>query len=79
MLVGPHLDVVADLRIENSTKILLARSPAHIHLITVEFRKHSPTSLTRSIKQVFTGTLEKLLLYAVENGKNDKDGAGVCK
>lgn len=62
-----------------STKILLARSPAHIHLITVEFRRHSPTTLTRAIKQVFSGTLEKLLLYAVENGKNSKDAPGVCE
>ena len=61
-----------------SIKILLARSPAHIHSIVVEYRKNSPTSLSKAVKQVFIGPLVKMLLFAIENSKNDKDGPGVC-
>ncbi|SCV68675.1 BQ2448_796 [Microbotryum intermedium] len=63
------------------TKILLARSPAHVHALTLEYRSH-PHSLSQSIKQVYSTAapaLAKLLLHAVENGKNNDDGPGVWR
>lgn len=61
------------------TKIILARSPAHLHLVTAEFLKSGRTSLTRAIKDNFSGTIAQLLLYAVENGKKDRDAPGICQ
>lgn len=61
-----------------STKIIFARSPEHIHQLTVDYKKQSATSLTRAIKQNFTGMLLQMLLYACETGKNDSRGPGVC-
>lgn len=61
------------------TKIILARSPAHLHLVTAEFLKSGRTSLTRAIKDNFSGTIAQLLLYAVENGKKDRDAPGIWR
>ncbi|KDE06045.1 hypothetical protein MVLG_03599 [Microbotryum lychnidis-dioicae p1A1 Lamole] len=63
------------------TKIILARSPAHVHALALEYRSH-PQSLSQSIKQVYSTAapaLAKLLLHAVENGKNDDEGPGVWR
>ncbi|GAA5992429.1 hypothetical protein JCM11641_002904 [Rhodosporidiobolus odoratus] len=62
---GGHIEIVA--------KILLARSPTHLHSLTLEYRRSTSghSSLTKAIKQcVPTGTLQKLFLHAVENAKN---------
>lgn len=64
---------------EMVTKILLARSPPHLHAIVVEYFKATHQSLTRAIKDCFSGTLARLLLHAVESGKKDGDAPGICK
>lgn len=61
------------------SRILLARSPTHIHSLAIEYLKTSRNSLTHAIKESFTGSVEKMFLYAVENGKRDRDGPGVCE
>lgn len=63
--------------IRNSAKILLARSPAHLHALVVEYRKSTGghSSLTKAIKQCIpAGTLQRLFLHAVENAKSVADG-----
>ncbi|GAA6022178.1 hypothetical protein JCM10207_003935 [Rhodosporidiobolus poonsookiae] len=60
-------------------KILLARSPAHLHKLVVEYRKSTAghSSLTKAIKHcVPAGTLQRLFLHAVENAKNVGEGKG---
>lgn len=62
-----------------SAKILLARSPSHLHALIVEYRKSTSgaLSLSKAIKQsVPAGTLQKLFLHAAENAKNVGGMAG---
>ncbi|GAA5892067.1 hypothetical protein JCM6882_005685 [Rhodosporidiobolus microsporus] len=72
---GGNIEIVA--------KILLARSPTHLHSLTLDYRKtvtagHS--SLTKAIKQCIpAGTLQRLFLHAVENAKNVTTAAGEGK
>ncbi|KAI5481521.1 Annexin family protein [Pseudohyphozyma bogoriensis] len=65
--------------IDMISKIILARSPAHLHSVQVEYRKRTKMTLTKAVKQASTGTLEKILLYALETGKNDSDGPEVWR
>ncbi|GAA5947122.1 hypothetical protein JCM3765_002167 [Sporobolomyces pararoseus] len=54
------------------SKILLARSPHHLADLDQEYRKSTAghSSLSKAIKQsVGAGTLQKMLLHAVEGGK----------
>ncbi|GAA5837378.1 hypothetical protein JCM9279_005668 [Rhodotorula babjevae] len=54
-------------------KVLLARSPTHLHALVAEYRKSTGghSSLTKAIKQcVPLGTLQRLFLHAVEGAKN---------
>ncbi|GAA5951496.1 hypothetical protein JCM21900_001584 [Sporobolomyces salmonicolor] len=54
------------------SKILLARSPSHLHDLDVEFRKSTAghSSLSKAIKQsVPLDLLQRMLLHAVEGGK----------
>ncbi|GAA5889951.1 hypothetical protein JCM5296_003659 [Sporobolomyces johnsonii] len=54
------------------SKILLARSPSHLHELDVEFRKSTAghSSLSKAIKQsVPLELLQRMLLHAVEGGK----------
>ena len=62
-----------------SSNIVFARSPSHIHQLTVEFRKNSATTLTKSIKSSFAGAYQKMLLYAIETSKRDPDHPGVWR
>lgn len=59
-------------------KIILARSPAHLHSVIIEYRRQLKVSLSKAIKVGFSGTLQNMLLYAVEHAKNDHDGPGIC-
>ncbi|GAA5879161.1 hypothetical protein JCM8547_001601 [Rhodosporidiobolus lusitaniae] len=68
---GGNVEIVA--------KILLARSPSHLHALILEYRKSTAghSSLSKAIKQcVPSGTLQKLFLHAVENAKNVGAGEG---
>ncbi|GAA6007272.1 hypothetical protein JCM11491_003069 [Sporobolomyces phaffii] len=63
------------------SKILLARSPAHLGELDIEYRRSTAghSSLSKAIKQsVGAGTLQRMLLHAVEGGKKrsskDPDG-----
>lgn len=61
----------------HSSKILLARSPAHLHALVGEYHKSTAghSTLTKAIKQCIpAGTLQKLFLHAVENAKNVGEG-----
>ncbi|BGO94729.1 hypothetical protein NBRC10512_007324 [Rhodotorula toruloides] len=63
--------------IEIVSKILLARSPTHMHALVIEYRKSTAghSTLTKAIKQCIpSGTLQKLFLHAVENAKNVGEG-----
>ncbi|GAA5828111.1 hypothetical protein JCM11251_002594 [Rhodosporidiobolus azoricus] len=66
--------------IEIVSKILLARSPAHLHHLIIEYRRNvtaGHSSLTKAIKQCIpAGTLQKLFLHAVEGAKNVGEGEG---
>ncbi|BGP28596.1 hypothetical protein JCM10296v2_000332 [Rhodotorula toruloides] len=65
--------------IEIVSKILLARSPTHLHALVLEYRKSTAghSTLTKAIKQCIpSGTLQKLFLHAVENAKNVGEGKG---
>jgi len=56
-----------------SAKVLLARSPTHLHALVAEYRKSTGghSSLTKAIKQcVPLATLQRLFLHAVEGAKN---------
>lgn len=62
------------------SKILLARSPEHLHAVVQEFKKTpggaKALSLTKAIKTALpAGQIRSMLLYAVEGAKNDVDGA----
>lgn len=64
----------------NSTKILLARSPSHLHSISSEYSKATNSTLTTSIREVFSGMLRKILLHTVENSEGiNEGGAGICE
>ncbi|KPV78192.1 uncharacterized protein RHOBADRAFT_50691 [Rhodotorula graminis WP1] len=54
-------------------KVLLARSPTHLHALVAEYRKSTGghSSLTKAIKQcVPLGPLQRVFLHAVEGAKN---------
>ncbi|GAA5901626.1 hypothetical protein JCM8208_001560 [Rhodotorula glutinis] len=60
-------------------KVLLARSPTHLHALVAEYRKSTGghSSLTKAIKQcVALGTLQRVFLHAVEGAKNVSGGFG---
>ncbi|BGP36461.1 hypothetical protein JCM10449v2_000362 [Rhodotorula kratochvilovae] len=61
-------------------KVLLARSPTHLHALVLEYRKSTGghSSLTKAIKQCIpAGTLQRLFLHAVEGAKNVSEEIGV--
>ncbi|GAA6053438.1 hypothetical protein JCM3770_005166 [Rhodotorula araucariae] len=61
-------------------KVLLARSPAHLHALVGEYRKSTGghSSLTKAIKQCIpAGTLQRMFLHAVEGAKNVSAVAGI--
>ncbi|TNY17193.1 hypothetical protein DMC30DRAFT_137154 [Rhodotorula diobovata] len=61
-------------------KVLLARSPTHLHALVAEYRKSTGghSSLTKAIKQCIpAGTLQRVFLHAVEGAKNVSDEFGV--
>lgn len=63
-----------------SAKVLLARSPTHLHALVAEYRKSTGghSSLTKAIKQCIpAGTLQRVFLHAVEGAKNVSDEFGV--
>ncbi|KAM0755554.1 hypothetical protein T439DRAFT_320247 [Meredithblackwellia eburnea MCA 4105] len=60
---------------ELTARILLARSPDHLHAVLVEFKKQSNKSLTKAIKDTFEKTHKDMFLHAVEGAKNDRDGS----
>lgn len=62
-----------------SVKTLLARSPIHLNSIAQQFRKACTMSLTKAIKQHFSGLTGDMLLFAVENAKHDSHDIGVCE
>ncbi|GAA6035917.1 hypothetical protein JCM8097_005162 [Rhodosporidiobolus ruineniae] len=68
---GGNVEIVA--------KILLARSPSHLHALTAEYRKSTSghSSLPKAIKQCIpVGPLQALFLHAVEGAKNAFPGGG---
>jgi len=54
--------------------IIFRRSPTYLHALCAQFKSSQRSSLTKQIKQHFSGHLEQALLYAVEGGKRDTQG-----
>jgi annexin A7/11 len=55
--------------------ILLNRSPAYLNQLQAQFLQAHGKTLTKMIKKNFSGHMESALLYAVEGGKKDINGA----
>lgn len=54
--------------------IIFRRSPTYIQALCNQFKASQRSSLTKQIKQHFSGHLQDALLYAVEGGKRDPQG-----
>jgi len=54
--------------------IIFARSPVYLQALCNQFKQSQRSSLTKQLKQHFSGHLQDALLYAVEGGKRDPQG-----